>query len=60
MMNMQFLKLLNRTVVVSDDGGNIDSNQAWYYQHESPRLAGYVTRFSGGNIIKFCLDRYDS
>jgi cathepsin A (carboxypeptidase C) len=43
-MNIQFIKLLGRTVL----GSNVDSNQAWYYADEEPNVAGYITRFSGG------------
>lgn len=50
MMNMRFLKLMNRTVSAPDDGGDVDSNQPWYYQHESPRVVGFVTRYAGGML----------
>jgi len=43
-MNIQFIKLLGRTVL----GSNVESNQPWYYADEEPNVAGYITKFSGG------------
>lgn len=44
-MNMQFVAGLNKTVL-----GIISANQPWTYKNEKPKVAGFMTQYSGSMI----------